>query len=84
VREYAIDLLRDATEGVGTTGERRAAARRTSGTNPLAMALLLFLVGIPMFLLFAPVGMVLIAIALVMGLWGIVATFVRGGNGARG
>jgi len=41
------------------------------------MALLLFIVALPMCLLFAPVGLGLLAVSLVMGFWGIVMVLVR-------
>ena len=77
MREYAIDLLRDGTEVAVDAPTARPASARRSGTNPLGMAILLFLVALPMFLLFAPVGLALLAIALVLGFWGVVATFLQ-------
>ena len=76
LREYAIDLLRDGTEAVDVPRPRPAGAQ-ASGTNPIGMAILLFLVALPMLLLFTPVGLALLAFALVMGVWGIVAVVVR-------
>ncbi len=76
LREYALGLLRDETEVVEpmptATGEPR-----TSATNPLGIALLLGVVALPLTLLFAPVGLTLLAVATVMGVWGVVATLVR-------
>jgi hypothetical protein len=76
LREYAIDLLREGTEAVDT-GRSRPASSKPSGTNPLGLAILLFLVALPMCLLFTPVGLILLAFAVVLGLWGIIAVVVR-------
>ena len=76
LREYAIELLRERTEladapralpGVGTADR----------TNPLGMAILLGLVSLPLLFLFLPVGLTMLAVAMVMGLWGILATIFR-------
>jgi hypothetical protein len=77
LREYAIDLLRDGTEAVVDAPRAHPARAKASGTNPIGIALLLFLVSLPMLLLFTPVGLALLAFALVMGVWGIVAVLVR-------
>jgi hypothetical protein len=76
LREYAIDLLRDGTEVVDAPVARPAGARRPNN-NPLGLGLLLLLVGLPMCLLFAPMGLGLVAVASVMCLWGVVATIIR-------
>jgi hypothetical protein len=77
LRQYAMDLLRDGTE-VGDL-PAAAAGRPTdrSGGNPLAMGLLLGLFALPMMLLFFPVGLTLLAISLVLSVWGVVAMVVR-------
>jgi hypothetical protein len=78
LRQYAVDLVRDGTE----VGERQAEvearerSRRRDG-NPLALALLLGMFSLPMLLLFFPVGLTLLAIATVLGVWGVVAMAVR-------
>jgi hypothetical protein len=77
LRQYAIDLLRDGTEvGDAPVGAGTAAADQRGG-NPLAMGLLLGLFSLPMMLLFFPVGLTLLAIALVLSVWGVVAMAVR-------
>jgi hypothetical protein len=76
LREYAIELLKEETE----LGELPAAPGRKTdgtGTNPLGLALLLGLVSLPLIVVFWPIGLTLFAMALVMGLWGLVVTFVR-------
>jgi hypothetical protein len=76
LREYAIGLLREETERDDalspTSSERHAAT-----FSPLAFALLLGLVSLPLLLLFTPLGIGLFAMAAVMGLWGLVGTLVR-------
>ena len=76
MREYAIDLLRDATEAVDAAAPRPARSR-TASTNPLGLGMLLMLVGLPLCLLFAPMGIGLVAVASVMCLWGIVMIVIR-------
>ena len=76
LREYAIDLLRDATEAVDATASRPARTRKASN-NPLGLGLLLLFVGLPMTLLFAPMGIGLVGIALVMCFWGVVMIVIR-------
>jgi hypothetical protein len=78
LRQYAVDLVRDGTE-VGeqqALAEGRERARQRDG-NPLALALLLGMFSLPMLLLFFPVGLTLLAIATVLGVWGVVAMAVR-------
>ncbi|HWP67621.1 MAG TPA: hypothetical protein VNO26_17110 [Candidatus Limnocylindria bacterium] len=78
LRQYAIDLLRDGTEiGDPPVTAASAAAADRRGGNPLGMGLLLGLFSLPMMLLFLPVGLTLLAIALVLSVWGVVAMAVR-------
>jgi len=77
VREYAMDLLREGTEVVDAPVARPAAAPGRGNQNPLGLGLLLLLVGLPMCVLFAPMGIGLVAVASVMCLWGIVAIIFR-------
>jgi hypothetical protein len=76
LREYAIDLLREGTEAVDAQVARPSQTRRQSN-NPLGLGLLLLFVGLPMCLLFAPMGLGLVAVASVMCLWGVVAIMIR-------
>jgi len=76
LREYAIDLLREGTEAVDAPAARPARTRPQSN-NPLGLGLLLLFVGLPMCLLFAPMGLGLVAVASVMCLWGVVAIIIR-------
>ena len=76
LRQYAIDLLRDGTE-IGDPAPGAAGSRDARGGNPLGMGLLLGLFSLPMMLLFLPVGLTLLAIALVLSVWGVVAMAVQ-------
>jgi hypothetical protein len=78
LREYALELLRDGTE-VGDTAPAPAAnvKANAAATNPIGIALLLGVLSLPAMLLFTPVGLILFAMALVMGVWGVVATLLR-------
>jgi hypothetical protein len=76
LREYALDLLKEQTEIVEAP-EAPSRGTSRSRTNPIGMALLLGAVALPLLLLFAPVGLTLLAVAAVMGLWGVVQTLIR-------
>ena len=76
MREYAIDLLREGTEVVDAPAARPGRTRRPSN-NPLGLGLLLLLVGLPMTLLFAPMGIGLVGIAVVMCVFGLGMIIVR-------
>ncbi len=77
LREYAIDLLKEETErddaAPTPSGERPA----TTNFSPLAFAILIGIVALPLVLLFAPLGLGLLAVAVLMGIWGLIDTFVR-------
>ena len=75
LREYAIGLLKEETE-------RDDAPEATSGSethapqfSPLAFAILIGLVSLPLVLLFAPLGLGLFGMAVLMGIWGLIDTF---------
>jgi VIT1/CCC1 family predicted Fe2+/Mn2+ transporter len=78
LREYALELLREGTEAAETGQARASDPTKTeaTGTNPIGIALLLGALALPSFLLFPPVGLVLLAVALVLGIWGVVATLL--------
>jgi len=80
LREYAIELLKERTE---LADAPRAAAGTADRTNPLGMAILLGLVSVPLLFLFLPVGLTMLAVAMVMGLWGILATIFRRSSPTR-
>ena len=72
-----MDLLREGTEVVDAPVVRPATGRGKGNQNPLGLGLLLLLVGLPMCLLFAPMGIGLVAVASVMCLWGIGMIVIR-------
>ena len=75
LREYAIELLKEGTEQSDVAHEPRGTATPPP-FNPLAIALLLVLAALPLLLsiVFAPVGLAVLAIAGIMGIWGVIAT----------
>ena len=76
LRQYAMDLLRDGTE-IGEPAPSAASEADRRGGNPLGMGILLGLFSLPMMLLFFPVGLTLLAISLVLSVWGVIAMVVR-------
>jgi VIT1/CCC1 family predicted Fe2+/Mn2+ transporter len=78
LREYAIGLLKEETELTDAAPGSVDSAHAPS-FNPLAIALLLVLVSLPLLLsiVFAPVGLAVLALAGLMGLWGVLATVFR-------
>ena len=81
LRAYALELLRESTEVADAPAERPAGTKsNASGTNPIGIALLLGVLGLPALLLFPPVGLVLLAFAGVLGLWGVLAVVFRRSN----
>jgi hypothetical protein len=77
LRQYAMDLLRDGTEVGDVTVPPGVGSVDPKGSNPLGMGLLLGLFSLPMMLLFFPVGLVLLAIAVLLSVWGVVLMAVR-------
>lgn len=78
LRDYALELLREGTE-IGDTVQAPAVdatAARATGSNPIGIALLLGMLALPALLLFPPVGLVLLAVAVVMGVWGVAAVLL--------
>jgi len=79
LREYAMELLRDGTEATpeAPVAPPRTANANAAATNPLGIGLLLGVLALPALLLFPPVGLVLLGIAVVLGVWGVLATLLR-------
>lgn len=79
LREYAIELLKEETEQGDVALEPAGTRSAPPPFNPLAIALLLVLAALPLLLsiVFAPVGLAVLVIAAIMGLWGVVATMFR-------
>jgi len=76
LREYAIGLLKEETE-IAETPSVETSGARGAPFNSLALGLLLGLVSLPLLLLFAPFGLVMLLLAGVMVAWGLVETLVR-------
>lgn len=79
LREYAIELLKEETEQSDVAREPPVPGAPPPPFNPLAIALLLVLAALPLLLsiVFAPVGLAVLVIAAVMGVWGVFATVLR-------
>ncbi len=77
LREYAIDLLKEETERDDAAPTTSAETPATTNFSPLAFAILVGMVALPLVLLFAPLGLGLLGVAFVMGIWGLIDTFVR-------
>jgi hypothetical protein len=75
LREYAIELLKEETEQSDVAHETRG-ADTPPPFNPLAIALLLVLAALPLLLsiVFAPVGLAVLGLAALFGIWGVIAT----------
>lgn len=67
LRDYAAELVREETAGPDAS---RPAARPM---GPLAVAVLLFLVGCVLLLVATPIGIVFLLLAGVAGAWGVIA-----------
>ena len=76
LREYAIGLLKEETERDDAPA---ATSRQTHAAqfSPLAFAILLGVVSLPVLLLFAPLGLGLFGVAVVMGIWGLIDAVFR-------
>ena len=77
LREYAVDLLKEETERDDAAPTSSTEKHATNNFSPLAFAILIGLVSLPLILLFAPLGLGLFGMAVVMGIWGLIDTFVR-------
>lgn len=71
LREYAISLLQGETEASSVVEVVPAAVEGANPFNPLGISLPLFLVGGLLLFLFPPVGVILLAAAVLMGMWGV-------------
>lgn len=77
LREYATDLLRGGTETADLPERTGDASVAKSTTNPLGLAILLGALAVPMLLIFAPLGLMMGAAAVVLGLVGVAMTLLR-------
>jgi hypothetical protein len=76
LRDYAIGLLKEETEFAEAPSPPVASTNATA-SNPLGIALLLGLVSLPLLLIFTPVGLTMLAVAIVLGIWGLVLGLLR-------
>ena len=78
LREYAIELLKEETEQSDVAHESRG-TDTPPPFNPLAIALLLVLAALPLLLsiVFAPVGLAVLGLAALFGIWGVIATMFQ-------
>ena len=74
LRDYAIGLLKEETESADAP-PARVEITDASRFNPLALALLLVLVALPLLvsIVFFPVGLAVLVLAAIMGVWGLLA-----------
>ena len=77
LREYAIDLLKEETERDDAAPTRSGEQQASAQFSPLAFAILIGVVALPLVLLFAPVGLGLLGVAVIMGIWGLIDILVR-------
>src|SRR4029077_14870696 len=77
LREYAIGLLKEETERDDAPAAASNTEKHAPQFTPLAFAILIGLVSLPLLLLFAPLGIGLFGMAVVMGIWGLIGTFFR-------
>jgi len=77
LREYAIGLLKEETERDDVPAAASTTQTHAPQFSPLAFAILIGLVSLPLVLLFAPLGIALFGMAVVMGMWGLIDTFFR-------
>jgi len=77
LREYAIDLLKEETERDDAAPTTSTEKHATPNFSPLAFAILIGLVSLPLVLLFAPLGLGLLCMAIIMGIWGLIDIFFR-------
>ncbi|HLK11806.1 MAG TPA: hypothetical protein VKW76_10530 [Candidatus Binatia bacterium] len=83
LREYALGLVREETEATdATAAPLPATPRHGTGSNAIAMALVLGLAALPL-LLFPPVGLFVLALAVLTGLYGILTVLLPVGRRAR-
>ena len=79
LREYAIDLLKEETERNDAVPTSPSSPAAVSEFNPLALAMLLVLVAVPLLfsIVFAYVGLAVLVVAGLMATWGVLAILFR-------
>ena len=76
LREYAIGLLKEETER-DDAPDAKSTQTHAGQFSPLAFAILLGLVSLPLLLLFTPLGLGLFGLAVLMGIWGLLDAVFR-------
>lgn len=76
LREYAIELLREQTER-DDVAAAPSSSQPAQSFSPLAFAILVGLVSLPLLVLFTPLGMGLFVVAVLLGIWGLIDTVFR-------
>ena len=74
LREMAVNTVRDEVHIVTAPGAQ--VASRSDSFNPFGIGIPLILVGAVLVFLFPPVGLVIFGAALLMMVWGVVATLL--------
>jgi len=75
LREYALGLLKEETEVTDAPAPRSSPGKQAAGSNAIAVALVLGLASLPL-MLFPGVGVTVLGLAILMGLWGAVTTIL--------
>jgi hypothetical protein len=75
LREYALGLLKEETEVTDAPALRPSPGKQAAGSNAIAVALVLGLASLPL-MLFPGVGVTVLGLAILMGLWGAVTTIL--------
>lgn len=76
LREYAIELLKEETER-DDAAAAPPSRQPEQAFSPLAFAILVGLVSLPLLVLFTPLGMGLFVVAVLLGIWGLIDTVFR-------
>jgi len=76
LREFATGLLRERISEADAVPEARSASAGPAPFSPLAVAIPLLLVGVLLVFLFPPVGLVILVMAVIMLVWGLIASIL--------
>ena len=84
LRAYAVGIVREEVPGVEAVEVEGDEVGSPAGFNPLGMGIPVLLVGAFLVFLFPPVGVLLIAVAALLVIWGLLATLFSGRSARRG
>ncbi len=70
LRDYAVSLLQGETETTQTEASAREDAARPAPFSPVALSIPFLIIGIILLPLFAPIGLLMLFLATVMGIGG--------------